>query len=307
MNKLLPPLTALLLLAACGGRTPAGQNLSSMKPYEVLVVGDSANVIANYLGRPCRELSQEEPMYDVVSIQPKDFKSSYRLARNIVVYTKGTQHDWDVKDNLYTRPQRVVYANKDNIHFAEPFIDQFEHRLAVEQVRRKHNPKMESLVQKMFDIKIFIPADMQSSKQGKDFLWLSDNGVRTMSNLVILRLQGQCPYYRLGDGTGPATKAFPEVLQRVDSCLKANIRGEADDMRMRMNPSTVMAQQDKMLDLHFYGQWEMENDIMGGPFIGHLKNLRDGTMLVELGFVYAPGQKKRNRIRQLTAVLYNYI
>ena len=78
-------------------------------------------------------------------------------------------------------------------------------------------------------------------------------------------------------------------------------------MRMRMNPSTVMAQQDKMLDLHFYGQWEMENDIMGGPFIGHLKNLRDGTMLVELGFVYAPGQKKRNLIRHLAAVLYNYI
>ena len=78
-------------------------------------------------------------------------------------------------------------------------------------------------------------------------------------------------------------------------------------MWMRMNASTVMTRQDKMLDLHFHGLWEMENDIMGGPFIGHLKNLRDGTMLVELGFVYAPGQKKRNRIRQLTAVLYNYI
>lgn len=307
MNKLTTFFTALLLLAACGGHQPAGHDMSSMKPYEVLVVGDSANAIADCLGRPCEDLPQAEPMYDVVGIKAEDFKGSYRLARNIVIYTKGSLHDWDVKDNAYTRPQRVIYANKSNIRIAETFIKQFEHRQAVERVRRKHNPKAEALVRQLFGETIFIPADMKASKQGNGFLWLSDNGTLATKNLVIMRLRGQCPYYHLGDLSGPAVKAFPEALQRVDSCLKANIRGEEDDMRMHMNPSTVMAQQDKMLDLHFHGQWEMENDIMGGPFIGHLKNRRDGTLLVMLGFVYAPGQKKRNLIRQLEAVLYNYI
>ena len=47
MNKLTTFFTALLLLAACGGRQPAGHDMSSMKPYEVLVVGDSANAIAD--------------------------------------------------------------------------------------------------------------------------------------------------------------------------------------------------------------------------------------------------------------------
>ncbi|PTL34385.1 hypothetical protein C7120_07610 [Prevotella sp. oral taxon 376] len=306
MNKLLPALTTLLLLAACGGRKPAEHAMSSMKPYEVLVVGDSADAIADCLGRPCRELPQGEPMYDVVSISPKDFRGSYRLARTVVIYTKGTRHDWDIKDNVYTRPQRVVYANKDNILIAEAFIEQFEHQQAVKQLRRKHNPKAGALVKKMFGEDIRIPADMKASKQGKDFLWLSDNGTLATKNLVVMRLRGQCPYYHLGDFLGPAFKAFPEVLQRVDSCLGANIRGEADDMRMRMNASTVMTRQDKMLDLHFHGLWEMENDIMGGPFFARLTNRRDGTMLVELAFVYAPGQKKRNLIRQLEAVVYDY-
>ncbi|SFG63106.1 DUF4837 family protein [Prevotella sp. KH2C16] len=306
MNRTPILLTALLLLAACGNRRPAEHAMSSMKPYEVLVVGDSANAIADYLSRPCRELPQEEPMYDVVSIKAEDFKGSYRLARSIVVYTRGTRHDWDIKDNVYTRPQRVVYANKDNIWIAEPFIDQFEHQQAVKELRRKHNPKAGALVQKMFGIKKFIPVDMRSSKQGKDFLWLSDNGTLATKNLVFIRLRGQCPYYHLGDFIGPAVKAFPEVLQRVDSCLKANIRGEEDNMRMHMNRSTVMTRQDKMLDLYFHGLWEMENDIMGGPFFAHLTNRRDGTMLVELAFVYAPGQKKRNLIRQLEAVVYDY-
>lgn len=306
MNRLPTLLTALLLLAACGNRQPAERAMSSMKPYEVLVVGDSANAIAHWLSRPCRELPQEEPMYDVTSIKAEDFKGSYRLARAIVVYTKGTLDDWDIKENVYTRPQVLIYANKDNIAYAEPDIDQFEHQQAVKELRRKHNPKAGALVQKMFGIKKFIPVDMRSSKQGKDFLWLSDNGTLATKNLVFIRLRGQCPYYHLGDFIGPAVKAFPEVLQRVDSCLKANIRGEEDNMRMHMNRSTVMTRQDKMLDLYFHGLWEMENDIMGGPFFAHLTNRRDGTMLVELAFVYAPGQKKRNLIRQLEAVVYDY-
>jgi hypothetical protein len=55
------------------------------------------------------------------------------------------------------------------------------------------------------------------------------------------------------------------------------------------------------------GLWEMENDMMGGPFISYsqvdtLKNL----VVVAEGFVYAPKKEKRELIREMEAALMTF-
>ena len=53
------------------------------------------------------------------------------------------------------------------------------------------------------------------------------------------------------------------------------------------------------------GLWEMEGDAMGGPFVAHCwKDSVTGKTMTALAFVYAPEMKKRNKIKQLEAVLY---
>ena len=51
------------------------------------------------------------------------------------------------------------------------------------------NPEMQEKVRKSFDLAIALPADMQSSKQGKDFFWLSNNAASGMKNVVIYRIR----------------------------------------------------------------------------------------------------------------------
>ena len=53
------------------------------------------------------------------------------------------------------------------------------------------------------------------------------------------------------------------------------------------------------------GLWQMEGDIMGGPFVSHtiVDTLRGVTLTAE-AFVYAPGEQKRNIIKRLEAALY---
>lgn len=53
----------------------------------------------------------------------------------------------------------------------------------------------------------------------------------------------------------------------------------------------------------YRGLWEMKNDAMGGPFVARTLSFGNKTLTIE-GFVYAPGQKKKNKLRQLEAVLY---
>ena len=51
------------------------------------------------------------------------------------------------------------------------------------------NPEMQEKVRKSFNLAIALPADMQSSKQGKDFFWLSNNAASGMKNVVIYRIR----------------------------------------------------------------------------------------------------------------------
>jgi hypothetical protein len=55
------------------------------------------------------------------------------------------------------------------------------------------------------------------------------------------------------------------------------------------------------------GLWELHNGYMGGPFISHttLDEARNEMITVE-GYVYNPGDKKRNMMRQLEAVIYSF-
>ena len=53
------------------------------------------------------------------------------------------------------------------------------------------------------------------------------------------------------------------------------------------------------------GLWEMENDIMGGPFVSHsvVDEINNRVIVVE-AFLYAPNRKKGSMMRKLEASLF---
>ena len=53
------------------------------------------------------------------------------------------------------------------------------------------------------------------------------------------------------------------------------------------------------------GLWSMKGDAMGGPFVSHsVVDSASRRIVVAEAFVYAPGMKKRNLLRQVEAALY---
>lgn len=53
------------------------------------------------------------------------------------------------------------------------------------------NPEKQKLVKRLFGIDIKIPAQLDASKEAKDFLWLSNNATRGMQNLIFLRVNAR--------------------------------------------------------------------------------------------------------------------
>jgi hypothetical protein len=54
------------------------------------------------------------------------------------------------------------------------------------------------------------------------------------------------------------------------------------------------------------GQWKLENDFMGGPFVNlSILDVLQNRVVTLDGFVYAPSKDKRNFLRQVEAMLHS--
>lgn len=320
-------LSILLMLCGCSDR-PGLMPPSGGRLFEVLVVGDDSSIVRDVLQQDVPGLPQSEPQFDVSAIKTDAFKSTLRLSRCIVIVSVNPKA-FDVpamqtERNVWAEPQTVVHINTPSIALLRDSIEAFAPRLlltlnktemskSLSMIRHKRNTKAERLIQQQFGITMWIPADMVASRQAGDFIWLSNNSPTTMKNIVVYRDWNR---FRATDGKlNYYDNPVSHLTVARDYWLGRNIKGETDAMHMAtVGESVTVAPFKKRPDaLWLYrGLWEMTGDDMGGPFVSlaiPLKKHRTkgdydcGNTVVE-GFVFAPGTKKRNAMRELEALLY---
>jgi len=324
-------LLLLLLSALVSCRNGSLLPRSGGQLYEVLLVGDTAGMVRSVLSADVEGLPQPEPSFDVSEVCAKAFGNTLRYTRNIVIvdinaeaYTRPSIRS---ERNVWAQPQTVVHIGAPSASALRNGIDSIGRRLRIllnrsearkqlSLLRHERNVKAEKLARKMFGIALWIPADMIASKQGKDFLWLSNNSATMMQNIVVYRdwspvtasdvkaNHGGRDVKTVGYG-GSEARGF---ISARDYVLGCNILGETDSMHMATVPESVLTD-----GRGFYrGLWMMTGDAMGGPFVsrafllqqsGRQGNLVCRHIVVE-GFVFAPGKAKRNAVRRLEAVLY---
>ena len=295
-------LSLLGTLAACREKVSLLPK-SGGRPFEVLVVGDRDSLLRKVLSADVEGLPQSEPSFDVSATDSAHFAGALRLARSIVtvnidpnLYT-ATRIRYE--KNVYAKPQIMVYIGAPSTKvlaqglaaqapMLRQLLNRFEANAAIALLSHKRNIEAEKTIGKLFGVEMWIPMDMVSSKQGKDFLWLSNNSPTGMQNIVIYR--------------SPAPQSTDHYIHLRDSVMRLHIKGETDAMFMRTVKATVTGSLTKekghTITVH-KGLWEMEGDDMGGPFIAHTQ----GHLTVE-AFVFAPGMKKRNLLRRTEAALY---
>lgn len=330
-----------LLTASCDERQgllpPSGGKL-----YEVLLVGDKDNIVKRVLSEDTPGLPQSEPQFDVSTIDSNKFNPSVSAVRNIVMVNVNPQLYTTVRiryeKDVWAQPQMVVHVNAPSVKMLNDSISRIAPALLrllnrseinknISMLRSKRNIKAEELVKKMFGIEMWIPMEMTSSKRGKDFLWLSNNSPTMMKNIVIYK---DWVSYKTKYGLLYYYSEEPvRFVKARNYMLGKNIKGEKDSMHMQTVNETVnftwsfkserdrkhwlSHPEDSIHPIIIYrGLWEMAGDDMGGPFVSRrmpmkepvAKGLYDYENIIVEGFVFAPGKKKRNAIRQMEAILY---
>lgn len=291
------------------------QPRSGGRMYETLLVGDTNNIVHEALSTDITALPQSEPCFDISSVSHKSFNNTLQLSRNIVVVSLDHARYHAVKityeKDVYAHPQMVVNINAPSTTLLSRALNgrqgqqlrqlliRSELNFAINQLQNKRNIQQEKAIKKAFGITLWVPLDMTSCREGRNFMWLSNNNATAMQNLVIYKLKGQ-PLPKAG-------RNMANVFTMLrDSVMKSNIKGETNAMYMQtaaLPVSVETTQERKNKLIIFRGLWEVKGDAMGGPFVSHVINHKGNTLVVE-AFVFAPGKKKRNYLRQLEAALY---
>lgn len=279
------------LLGSCSRRQPLYIEDGS-RSYEVIVVADHNDSLHHLLSEPMIGLPQNEPLFDVVSMTKAEVEAG-KAAGRPVIYFSDTTRFWAASpaDN---HGQLMVWTDGSKVRELQRYLLDAEQIRMRWQLMRQPHTKAEAEIAKMFHVDMRVPAELTAMKRGRDFLWLSNNAADGMKNIVLFRDHSQL--------------SFP---QNVDSVLQVNIPGEETGMYMRLatwqaGDEIEMRHPDPSLlctmnsVLQWRGLWEMKGDAMGGPYIMKAFLSKDFWIL---GFVYAPGSKKRNLIRELEAAI----
>lgn len=286
---------ALFLLfvafALCGCNQQKRLPESIGQPYEVVLEGDTDSVVTRMLTADVPALPQSEPMFNIIQVKKGRLGGSYLLVRTRITVDVNPRHaGYAVKKSTDEKaaPQLILRIQARSVEELRKHLDGEKLRKLIDRSelqnlasRIHRNDTMQAKVKRLFGIGMKVHLDMNASKQGKDFLWISNNANTGMQSLLFMRVKGK----------EQNAKKTPGCLQQtVDSILRKNMPGETDSMYMVV---PRLAER---------GLWEMKGDAMGGPYVMKTA-VRKNEDIIVIGFVYAPEMKKRNLIKQLEAVL----
>lgn len=318
-------LTSLIVLVYCffGCKSTDILPNSSGTAYEVLVVIDSwvwkawgGGELFDVLNADVKDLPQSEPMFKISKVEPKEFDSFLRPARNIVLVSVGEKYSAGrtiLAQNKWAKNQSVVMLNapsadslamlvrRDSAKITD-FFNTSERKRYLEYLKGVENRSIQEEVKKKFGVKMSIPSDMKQTKFGKDFVWISNGNSTARQDLIIY----STPYKSEKELEKDA------IIARRDSVLKENVPAQEEGSYMTTEkvfhtPSIKEKNLGGAFCAQVSGLWKVEKGaLMGGPFVSHTRidELNNKIITIE-GFVFAPGKDKRNYIRQMEAILHS--
>jgi len=307
MQRLTPTLLAILTLASC--HSPKMKPRAAGTMYDVVVAADSKEaeaIVSGILSTPVEMLPQSEPWFNAMAAGSTTLTNATKYARNIVVVavdsTKCQKTRVKYEHDVYAKGQTIVYISTpspialrgDSARLAGgllALLDKAELESEARRMASHANKQAARLTIKAASCTMAVPEDINSTKVGRNFVWLSNNANKAMLNICVYAYPG-------------TTLNAKRAIDARDSVMKANIEGEATgsyvQTERRVDPR-VSISHDR---LTMRGLWIMKGDAMGGPFIStSMVDSARGRIVVAEGFVYAPESKKKILTKQLEAAI----
>lgn len=291
--------------------------------YDVMVVGD-ANVWKSPAGRCLFDvldeempgLPQSEPYFNIFFLRTQDFTDIVKPMRSLVFYQidscKFTQGKVSFRKDEWAATQAIVNVTapdqeemirvlKEKKRAILDFLVDKECERSILYFNRYSNLDGMSLLRDKLGIKVMLPHFIDKSKVGDNFVWLSNGSLDVRMDILAYRT----PFHDKKD------MSLERIVERRDSLTKIYVPGPSEGSYMCVEDEVIppvgrhiLFKGRKCTEVR--GLWRVEGGFMGGPFVSRsfVDTLHQEVVTMD-AFVYAPQHEKRNKIRQVEAVLHS--
>ena len=315
------------------------------EPDEIILVMDSTQwadtvglgmEIKRTFLAPMLGLPQDEPLFNVSKVNPKKLNTTLKSATNMVFVTtldsktsqsrtlqnyftsqalnqikRDTSIFMRIRKDEFARGQNVMFlfgateeflAQKIKYNRAQirEFFEESAKSIVQKKLFSKREQAMERVLTENHGVRMSIPYGWEKAKDLKNFVWFRKLGDQTEQSVFI--------YYE----PYRSQSMFNDIGAFRDRITKTNLRDSE-------KPSVYIARQEIINvfteRVSFNGNfavearslWRISDNSGGGPFVSYtIVDEPNGMVYYVEGYVYSPGTKKKNFIRELEAILATF-
>lgn len=333
----------ILLLGGCGGDTASGlKPPASYIQGQLLVIIDTAEwrkplgvALRQEMAAPVAGLPQKEPSFDVLRTAASAFNTTLQRAAGLlfVVLTRSSSDEnlllqYLFRDyvsqtasldsarlhffrDLYAQGQQAALLLAPNSHHAMallsekgPLLRQYflkqERKQLMKKLSAVTNDTLATGLQKRHGFLWQIPKSYALAKEEKDFIWLRYLDKTLDKNLFL----HHAPYRD--------SSVFSQVAKYRESITQAQLRDSKkphlyitlqEEVPLLSEPISFQGR----YALRNCGLWKLSDHSIGGPWVGYLiPDTQQGRVYYLEAFLYHPGGKKRDLLREMEAILWTF-
>ena len=305
-----------LVLSSCNGSS--GWMSSSSATNEVLtIIGEDewqephGRALFDVLNSPMAGMPQREANFKILQIDPKNFTSTFKMARNIIevdVSSDYTQTKMSAEINKYASGQVVLTLKSPDKEALETYLKENSNEIVsyivnkeLERIgqwldRDSATPK--TRIRNTFGFELAYPKGLSNITEDDNFFWATNNSAESRQDVTIFSI----PY--------TSEKVFEKdsLITIRNRVLGKHIKGSFDS---QMSTARTLPPEYRKLEINglfraeLRGLWEMTTDMMGGPFVmqAFVNENTNRVIFVDV-LVYAPEKKKRNLMRNMEGTFY---
>lgn len=305
-------------LGSCNNFSSGWMSSSSSATNEVLTIISEAEwqephgrALFDVLNSPMAGMPQTEANFKILQIDPKNFTSTFKMARNIIevdVSNTYTQTRMSSELNKYASGQVVLTLKSPDKESLEKYLRENQKEMVdylvkkelerIGQYLEKESATPKTRIRNTFGFELAYPKGLSNITEDNNFFWATNNSGESRQDVTIFSI----PY------TSESIFEKDSLIAIRNRVMGEHIKGSFES---QMSTSTVFAPEYRKVEIdglfraELRGLWEMTTDMMGGPFVmqAFVNENTNEVIFVDV-LVYAPEKKKRNLMRNLEGTFY---
>lgn len=277
-----------------------------------LWIGATGDSIRAKLAQPTIGISEEEPIFDLLQIDPKIFTSKVRTARNVVLFSTNTSQEFLLEKSLYATPQNFFFVRAQNkndlVKLFKSNADSIISVFKLSEMNEEMHETVRSSKQDLHELKDFfgctlkIPNDYHLQVEDEfPFLWYQKDLSSGNLNLVLYE-------FPIAEIENPKGSIEQHLIEARNYIGQEFLKTAKDSAYVITNVHFApMFNKKTVQDLKVYriiGNWDTVNDYLKGPFICYA--FRDEYykryLFIE-GYINNPFKNKRDQLLEMEAII----